>query len=187
MEEFHSIKWNAKHSTYHKAMNDAEFSQEKKIKMRFPSTYLASPLIRNHVYERKSGQNNKRKYNNNIKKNENEAYTSETAKVRPVSGWGALGGAGWGGGSSWSISINAPKSSLIAFLSFFVINRIPAKPNPKRTQRLAELDAMIARKKGLGNPRSLLFPIQQKGFRQRQREKITIRVTGFEISNSEKS
>uniref|UniRef100_A0A2P2PP64 Uncharacterized protein MANES_14G171400 n=1 Tax=Rhizophora mucronata TaxID=61149 RepID=A0A2P2PP64_RHIMU len=25
---------------------------------------------------------------------------SETAKVRPVSGWGALGGAGGGGGSS---------------------------------------------------------------------------------------
>ena len=101
-----------------------------------------------------------------------ETYTSETAKVRPVRGWGALGGAGWGGGSSWSLPINAPKSSLIAFLSLFVISRIPAKPNPNRTHRFADLDAMISRKEGVGNPRSLVA-IQQKGFRWRQREKIS--------------
>lgn len=116
----------------------------------FSVACIAPPTGSQHVRERKPGQNNDSnnnsdKYNNNNRRTKMkycEAYTSETAKVRPVRGWGALGGAGWGGGSSWSLSINAPKSSLIAFLSFLVISRIPAKPNPKSTHRLAELEAM---------------------------------------------
>lgn len=136
--------------------------QSTKIKMRFLPTHLEPPLIRKQVRERKTTE-----------KKSSKTYTSETAKVRPVSGWGALGGAGWGGGSNCNFSINAPKSSLIAFLSFFVMKRIPANPNPNRTHRLAELEAMIARKERVSETLEDYSGIQAKGFRQRKIWKIS--------------
>lgn len=70
-------------------------------------------------------------------------YMSETAKERPVKGWGAFGGAGWGGGRSCSRSTKAPKSSFTAFLSFLVMRRMPARPNPSKTHRFADGEDML--------------------------------------------
>lgn len=73
------------------------------------------------------------------------AYTSETAKERPVRGWGALGGRGCGGGNSCNRSMNAPKSAFTTRLSFFVIINIPAMPSPIKTHKFADEDAIVCR------------------------------------------
>lgn len=77
-----------------------------------------------------------------LKKKIEKSYTSETAKERPVRGWGAFGGAGWGGGSSWSRSINAPKSAFTALFIFLVNMSIPASPSPSNTHKFADEDAI---------------------------------------------
>lgn len=100
--------------------------------------------------------------------------------MSPVKGWGALGGEGWGGGRSWNLNTKAPKSCLttLFFFSFFVIIRIPAKPNPSNTHRLAGADAinfLCFRSSLLFKTETGLNPVNE-GFYigKEERERITV-------------
>lgn len=73
------------------------------------------------------------------------------AKQSPVSGWGACGGGGWGGGRSSRRAMKAPWSGRAGRFSRRAARRTPAMPRPSSTQRLAAApeDAM-PEESGLG-------------------------------------
>lgn len=91
--------------------------------------------------------------------------------MRPVKGWGALGGGGGAGGRSSKRSMKAPKSSLMARFSRRVIMTIPAKPRPSNTHRFVDddMDAFPSSSKLSGQSKQA--PSAVLGFQRALRER----------------